>query len=187
MKLTKKELLNIKILILQNIDSSKLQKNIDISYSELEIIVNKINEEINSLERKESPEKIKDRYLIKRENNIMVIVDNITNHIYCINDDLVYQGDIAPYQIENRKDAILDIKTWIAESSEALDKSLMKEDLQILETIEDDYVLSNYNNEGFYTKNNPVEFNKVCIEIIETYKEYIEKKKMSRFTSRVMS
>lgn len=179
----KEELLNLKIVLTEYMTFIRLSRSDNIANSELTALNHKINEGINYFDSKKD---ITGIYSIKRKNDMMIIIDNTKNEIYCIYDHLVYQGDVAPYHVENRKNAILKIKTWINEDSETMNETLMIEDLQILENTQDDYILSNYERNGFYTKNNPIEFNKICTEIIETYKEYVDKKKMENLISRIM-
>lgn len=177
------ELLNLKIVLAEYINYTRLSRNHNIANSELTALYHKITQGINYFDFKKD---IADMYSVKRKDDMTIITDNTKNEIHCIYDNLVSEGYVAPYQAENRKKAILKIKTWIIDDSETMNKALMIEDLRILENTQDDYILSKYETNGFITKENPVEFNKICTEIIETYKEYVNKKKMENLISRIM-
>lgn len=91
---------------------------------------------------------------------------------YYIPVDLAHQ-EVIGYTVADRQDRIEFLYEQIATSDDPYDLELMKEDLHTLEESECEHVLECYGTNGFLAgDSDPVEFNKVCDELIETAKEH---------------
>lgn len=178
--LTKNEAQGLIALVAANRDSEKLQKSSSLGYFDSINLIAKIEEILKEIEKKEWLEKQKDLYDISFDYDTqeMVIQDNINDIEYRINNNLVDDGEIAQFYIvdaENEADELERI--MIPEARSESERELMREDLETLRNTDDEYVFGNYGTNGFITKEDDIEeFNRVCLEIIETYKEYTAKK-----------
>jgi uncharacterized protein (TIGR00255 family) len=63
-------------------------------------------------------------------------------------------------------------RIMIPEARSESDRELMREDLETLRECEDEFAIGYYGTNGFVTKESDIEeFNKICLEIIESYQE----------------
>lgn len=173
--LTKNELLGLTALVVENRDSAKLQKISDIGYIDSINLKAKLLDMISDIEKSEWAEKQKDVYDISYDYNSqeMVIKDNRNDVEYRIHRDLVDNDLVAQYHIVNAESEADEIeRIMIPEARSESDRELMREDLETLRECEDEYAFGNYGTNGFVTKESDIEeFNKICLEIIESYQE----------------
>lgn len=172
---TKEELIAIRILVGKNRDSAKLQKDTKISYIESINFGNKIDRMIESKEKDEWLEKQKEIYNISfdYDSQEMVITDNQNNVEYRIHRNLVVDDKVAQYHIVNAEDEADELESYmIPEARSDYEKNLMREDLETLRECEDEFAIGYYDTNGFVSKESNIEeFNKICLEIIESYQE----------------
>ena len=173
--LTKNELLGLTALVVENRDSAKLQKISDIGYIDSINLKAKLLEMISDIEKSEWAEKQKDIYDISYDYNSqeMVIKDNRNDVEYRIHRDLVDNDLVEQYNIVNAESEADELeRIMIPEARSESDRELMREDLETLRNCEDEYAFGNYGTNGFITKQSDIEeFNKICLEIIESYQE----------------
>jgi hypothetical protein len=173
--LTKNELLGLTALVVENRDSAKLQKISDIGYIDSINLKAKLLDMISDIEKSEWAEKQKDLYDISFDSDAeeMVINDNLNSVEYRIHRDLVDSNKVAQYYIEDADDYADELeRTIIPQARTEWEKELMREDLETLRNCEDEYAFGNYGTNGFITKQSDIEeFNKICLEIIESYQE----------------
>ena len=173
---TKEELIAISILVVENKNSAKLQKSSNLSYMESINLGNKIDTMIDNMKQAEWLETQKRNYDIEfdYETQEMVIQDNINDIEYRIDSNLVDDGKIAPYYIENAENYADELeRILIPEARTESEKELMREDLETLRNTDEEYVFGNYGTNGFITKEEDIEeFNRVCLEIIDSYTSY---------------
>ncbi|MEV9476445.1 hypothetical protein [Aliarcobacter butzleri] len=181
--LTKQELLGITALVTENRDSAKLQKISDIGYVDSINLRAKLLEMISDIEKSEWAEKQKDLYDISFDSDAeeMVINDNLNSVEYRIHRDLVDSNKVAQYYIEDADDYADELeRIIIPQARTEWEKELMREDLETLRNCEDEYAFGNYGTNGFITKQSDIEkFNKICLEIIESYQELCYSVKVS--------
>lgn len=173
---TKTELIAISILVEENKKSAKLQKSSNLSCKESIDLGYKIENMLEEIRQAEYQESKKSNYDIdfdygKQE---MIIQDNLNDIEYRIDSNLVDDSKIAPYYIVNRENEADELeRIMIPEARSENDKELMREDLETLQNSEEEYVFGNYGTNGFITKEEDIEeFNRVCLEIIESYTSY---------------
>ena len=71
------------------------------------------------------------------------------------------------YSLRNREQQIEDLYKWIAESQSESDKTLMKEDLHYLESLNDEFIFSNLSTNEFIAQSDDEEtFNKICQDLL---------------------
>ena len=173
--LTKNELLGLTALVVENRDSAKLQKISDIGYIDSINLKAKLLEMISDIEKSEWAEKQKDIYDISYDYNSqeMVIKDNRNDVEYRIHRDLVDNKKVAQYNIEDAANYADELeRIMIPEARSESDRELMREDLETLRECEDEFAIGYYGTNGFVTKQSDIEeFNKICLEIIESYQE----------------
>ncbi len=173
--LTKNELLGITALVTENRDSAKLQKISDIGYIDSINLREKLLEMISDIEKSEWAEKQKGIYDISYDYNTqeMVITDNQNNVNYRIHRDLVDNDLVEQYNIVNAESEADELeRIMIPEARSESDRELMREDLETLRECEDEFAIGYYDTNGFVTKESNIEeFNKICLEIIESYQE----------------
>lgn len=172
--LTKQELIALRILVGENRDSAKLQKDTKMSYIESINFGNKLDKMIEAKEREEWAEKQKGIYDISYDYNTqeMVINDNLNSVEYRIHRDLVDSNKVAQYNIINAEDEADELeRIMIPEARSESERELMREDLETLRDCEDEFAIGYYDTNGFVTKGNIEEFNKICLEIIESYQD----------------
>ena len=173
--LTKNELLGLTALVVENRDSAKLQKISDIGYIDSINLKAKLLEMISDIEKSEWAEKQKDIYDISYDYNSqeMVIKDNRNDVEYRIHRDLVDNKKVAQYNIEDAANYADELeRIMIPEARSESDRELMREDLETLRECEDEFAIGYYGTNGFVTKESDIEeFNKICLEIIESYQE----------------
>ena len=176
---TKTELIALSILVVENKNSAKLQKSSNLSYMESINLGNKIDTMIDNMKQAEWLETQKRNYDIEfdYETQEMVIQDNINDIEYRIDSNLVDDEKIAPYYIVNAENEADELeRIMIPEARSESDKELMREDLVTLRNTDDEYAFGNYGTNGFITKEEDIEeFNRVCLELIESYKNYKNK------------
>lgn len=175
---TKNELIAISILVVENKNSAKLQKSSNLSYMESINLGNKIDAIIEEMRQAEYLKSQKRNYDIEFDYDTqeMVIQDNINDIEYRINSNLVDDEKIPPYYIVNTENEADELeRILIPEARSESDRELMREDLETLRNTDEEYTFGNYGSNGFITKEDDIEaFNKVCLEIIESYREYIQ-------------
>ena len=172
--LTKNELLGLTALVVENRDSAKLQKNSGIGYIDSINLKAKLLEMISDIEKSEWAEKQKDIYDISYDYNSqeMVIKDNRNDVEYRIHRNLVDNVLVAQYHIVNAESEADELETLIPEAKCESVKQAMREDLETLRECEDEFAIGYYSTNGFVTKESDIEeFNKICLEIIESYQE----------------
>lgn len=173
--LTKNELLGLTALVVENRDSAKLQKISDIGYIDSINLKAKLLDMISDIEKSEWAEKQKDLYDISFDSDAeeMVINDNLNSVEYRIHRDLVDSNKVAQYYIEDADDYADELeRIMIPEARNEYDRELMREDLETLRECEDEFAIGYYGTNGFVTKESNIEeFNKICLEIIESYQE----------------
>lgn len=90
------------------------------------------------------------------------------NYTYYINgvkiDEDIFSDEKVEYRIEDREDLIDTLINWISEAKES-DKYLMKQDLKMLMSIKDNYILSSMRTND-YLYGNSEEFNLECENIL---------------------
>lgn len=129
---TKEELIAISILVVENKNSAKLQKSSNLSYMESINLGNKIDTMIESMKQAEWLESQKRNYDIEfdYETQEMVIQDNLNDIEYRIDSNLVDDGKIVPYYIENAENYADELeRIMIPEARSESDRELMREDL----------------------------------------------------------
>lgn len=173
--LTKNELLGLTALVVENRDSAKLQKISDIGYIDSINLKAKLLDMISDIEKSEWAEKQKGIYDISYDDNSqeMVIKDNRNDVEYRIHRDLVDENKVAQYNIEDAANYADELeRIMIPEARTEWEKELMREDLETLRECEDEFAIGYYGTNGFVTKESDIEeFNKICLEIIESYQE----------------
>ena len=171
----KNEILGLIALVEKNRDSARLQKISNISYLDSINLKVKLSEMIEDLEEQEWLKNERRLYYISFDYDTqeMVIIDNQNDVEYKIPSHLVDEGKIAQYYIvdaENEADELEDY--MIPEAKSSYDKELMREDLQTLRNCQDEFAFGYYGTNGFVTKESNIEeFNKICLELIESYKQ----------------
>ena len=90
--------------------------------------------------------------------------------IYTFDEELLHEKGFE-YSIINRKEFIDDLYTWIGEAIRAgnSDAVLMKQDLEMLIKIEDEWIFSSTSTNKYIYEGHS-EFNKTCKELIELSK-----------------
>ena len=173
---TKEELIAITILVVENKNSAKLQKSSNLSYMESINLGNKIDKMLEEIKQAEWQESQKSNYDIEFDYDTqeMVIQDNLNSIEYRIDNKLIDDGLIAPYYVVNRENEADELeRIMIPEARTESDRELMREDLETLQNSDEEYVFGNYGTNGFITKEEDIEeFNRVCLEIIESYTSY---------------
>ena len=115
----------------------------------------------------EIEEELEIKYLLK-ENSIHIV----GSHNVPFNDKI--KGDeLHEYSIINRKDYIDELIGWIGEANSS-NKAMMKNDLEMLMDISDDYILSS-NSTNSFLFNDCVDFDSTCEELIKLNNELNEK------------
>jgi len=77
----------------------------------------------------------------------------------------IFDQEMVDYRLVETENQIDDLIQWIAESNK--DKWLMKEDLEYLMKLEDEYVFSSIlTNEFIASSDNPERFDEICEEIL---------------------
>ncbi|WP_418181276.1 hypothetical protein ACNSOL_12270 (plasmid) [Aliarcobacter lanthieri] len=169
---TNKELQAMRMLVVKTRTSIGLQKKTDLNLVDISELVEKIDTLLRETVSEPIEESKKDIYDISIDDNFYVIEDTLNNVEYKIHRDLVDCGKVAGYIIEDRDQRIEDLEDWIGESKSESDKYLMREDLEYLRESKEGYVFSYYGTNGFIAKDVDIEeFNKICLEIIESYQE----------------
>jgi len=85
-----------------------------------------------------------------------------------IPDDFDFEEAEIGYRIEDREEFINNLCSWIAEANGRPDQQLMKNDLQYLFSIDDEYVFSNYStNEYIAASDDKDSFDMILKEIKE--------------------
>ena len=170
---TNTELEAMRLLVVKTRNSIALQKKTGLGLVQIEQIVEKIDTLLRETTSLPLDESEKDIYDILLDDEVMIITDTQNEIDYEIDMDLVHNGKIVGYLMEDRDDAISDIESWIGESNSESDKYMMIEDLEYLRESSQDYVFKNYGTNGFIAKDVDMkEFNKVCQELIESFTSY---------------
>jgi len=170
---TQEELRGILNLVMQNRDKVRLQKVSGIGYIQSINLKNKLTELIDQLPTKTVlvPDIFDISFNYKGE-QALVIEDTQNDITYNIPIDLLHEGKIANYNIVDRLNERDEIERLLGESKKESDKNLMREDVEYLNSSAEEFVLANYDMNGFIAKDvEPERFNKVCQELIESYQE----------------
>jgi hypothetical protein len=101
-----------------------------------------------------------DKYLLK-ENSIHILGSHSVN----INEK-IFSDELFEYRIIERKDFIDELIRWISETKSESDKYLMKEDLEMLMNVTDDYIFSSISTNEYITKDDG-NFNEICEELLK--------------------
>ena len=95
---------------------------------------------------------------VENKDNELIINDVVIN---------IVDTDLVGYRLIEREDLINDLIDWISEAKGS-DKCLMKEDLEYLLALKDEYVFSSINTNEYIAKSvDEKEFNKICEEILK--------------------
>jgi len=80
--------------------------------------------------------------------------------------DLIFNDEMVDYQIRDKEDFTTNLLVWIGEAN-STDKELMKEDLEYLLTLEDNYILSSIITNKYLSKSDtPNLFSEICKDIL---------------------
>ena len=83
-------------------------------------------------------------------------------------DESIFNEEKIDYRIVERKQQIEDLCMWISESKSNNDKELMKQDLKMLMSLDDELIFSSISTNMFIAKSdNKKEFNEICEEILK--------------------
>ena len=86
--------------------------------------------------------------------------------------EILFTEELIEYRIEHREDLIDNLIDWISETERQSDKVLMKEDLKLLLSVNDEYILSSISTNDYIIKSIDEErFNQECKTILEKNKE----------------
>jgi len=77
----------------------------------------------------------------------------------------IFDEELFDYRIVSRKDLLEDLMRWISECRNS-DKELMKQDLQMLMQLEDEYIFSSISTND-YISSEDSNFNETCKELLE--------------------
>lgn len=170
---TKKELAAIRTLVVRTRSNNILRKKINIELLDTFILVEKIDALLNELPSDKLEESHKDIYNISSYDDFYIITDTKNDIEYKINTDLVNDGKVASFSIDDRESRIDELESWIGESKSESDKYLMREDLEYLRESSEEFVLSYLDTNGYVAKDvEIVEFNRVCKEMIDAFVSY---------------
>lgn len=170
---TNTELEAIRTLVIKTRSSIPLQKKTGLDLLGIEKIVEKLDNLIKESPSLQPSKSNKNIFDISTDYDSMIIRDTENDIEYKIEIDLVDNGKVIGYLINDRNEAINDIETWIGESNSESDKYLMRVDLEYLRESNEEYVFANYGTNGFIAKDvDANEFNKVCLELIESFVSY---------------
>ena len=100
------------------------------------------------------------QYLLTDCNKIHVL----GSHGVTLNEK-IRDEELFEYIIIDRKDFIEDLIGWISEAN-STNKQMMKDDLEMLMNVKDDYIFSSISTNEYITKDDS-NFNETCEEIIE--------------------
>lgn len=106
-----------------------------------------------------------EKYILK-EDGIQIM----RSHFVKIN-EIIFREELFEYQIIDRENFIDELYRWIAECKTS-DKQLMKDDLQMLLTVKDDYIFSSGNTND-YIYNGCSNFNETCENLIKLSEEIL--------------
>ena len=156
--LTKEELTQLAILVGKAEDSERLQNSASISYMEAIDLRGKLLDMI--AEQKET--------IIDNKNKIVgfntLIIDGVK---VVIPSNFNFEEAEIGYRIENRENFIDTLYDWIAEA-QGNDKQLMKDDLDYLKSLDDEYIFSSYStNEYIAVSDDKKAFNEILKDIKE--------------------
>lgn len=127
------------------------------SREELQELKDYLSNESWDFEEEKKP--LKQKYILK--GSFIAEIGVINGEVYI--DEIIRDKELFEYNIIHRESFILDLYGWIHEGSK--DKELMKQDLKMLEQVEDDYIFSSiYTNE--YITSLDGEFNSTCEGLI---------------------
>jgi hypothetical protein len=107
--------------------------------------------------------------------------------------EMIFDEEIVDYNIIERTEEITDLYTWIAETKSDSDRVLMKQDLQFLESLTDEYVLSNiHTNEYISPSENTELFNEICETFLKEHSklervEYSDEQLISNLSFQITS
>ena len=157
--LTQEELTQLRKLVSEAQDSEKLQESADISYMESIDLINKLNDMID-----ETQNIVEDNENKILSNNVLLVDGEKVG----VPDDFDFEKAEIGYRIESREEIIENLYSWIAEANGRPDQQSMKDDLQYLLSIEDEYVFSSYStNEYIAVSDDRNNFNTILKEIKE--------------------
>ena len=156
--LTKEELTQLAILVGKAEDSERLQNSASISYMEAIDLRGKLLDMI--AEQKET--------IIDNKNKIVgfntLIIDGVE---VVIPSNFDFEEAKIGYRIGNRENFIGTLYDWIAEA-QGNDKQLMKDDLDYLKGLDDEYIFSSYStNEYIAVSDDRESFNEILKDIKE--------------------
>ena len=156
--LTKEELTQLAILVGKAEDSERLQNSASISYMEAIDLRGKLLDIIAEQEDTIIDNKNK----IVGFNALIVDGDEVK-----IPNDFDFEDAEIGYKIEDREDLIDTLYNWIAEA-QGNDKELMKNDLDYLKDLDDEYIFSSYfTNEYIAASDEREAFNEILRDIKE--------------------
>lgn len=91
------------------------------------------------------------------------VIHVVGSHSVTLNDE-IRDEDLHEYHIVDREELINDLMRWISEGSK--NSALMREDMEMLMKLEDDYIFSS-NSTNSYISSIDSEFDETCKELIE--------------------
>ena len=159
---TKEELTQIGILVGLAGDSVRLQNKANISYFESIDLKNKI---IDAIEHLESSDNVCSSYAIVNEKKLIVDDESID-----VPDDFDFEDSEIGYRIEKREDFIVELCGFMTDARDkSTDQQMMKDDLEYLISINDEYIFSSYiTNEYITCSEDGEEFVEIAKAIRET-------------------
>ena len=152
---TESELLQFKRLVTRAIDSKELQDYAEISYLEAINLNSKLTDILEGKKVECSDYHI--------ENEIHVLVNGVE---VIIPESVDLEELEFGYKIEKRTELIDNLISWIAEANGRPDQQIMKDDLEYLMGLEDDFIFSSYTtNEYIACSDDKEQFIKILEEL----------------------
>ena len=93
------------------------------------------------------------------------VIHVVGSHSVTINEK-IRDEDLHEYSIIDRADFIDELYRWIGEAKDDTNKQMMKDDLDMLKGLKDDYIFSS-NSTNSYISSIDSEFDETCKELIE--------------------
>jgi len=153
---TETELLQFKKLVAKARDSKELQNFAEISYLEAIDLNNKLTDILEGKKVNCADYRI--------GNETYVLVNGVE---VIIPENFDFEEAELGYRIEERKELVNNLISWIAEADDRpIDQQMMKDDLEYLMGLEDDYVFSSYiTNEYIACSDNRKQFIQIAEEL----------------------
>lgn len=130
-------------------------------YIDDELVTDKtLSKHLSEFLKKPLPEEPK--YSIVKDDNMDVYINGIL-----IQED-VFNQDMVLYAVVEPDDEAEEIRRYYSEAKSESDKILMKDDIEYLDSLSDEYVFSSKETKDYIAFNdNPTRFNEICEEFLE--------------------